>query len=256
MSKTSGQDDEEQLAEGTLISHLIELRARIFKALLAIAIVFLCLVPFTQEIFLFLSQPVREQLPEGATLIATGVASPFLVPFKATFYVAVFAAMPVVLYQIWRFVAPGLYSSERRFAVPLLISSIVLFYMGVAFAYLLVMKLAFGFFVSVTPEGVAATPDIALYLSFALGVLLAFGVAFEVPIATFILVASRLVNLEDLRKARPYVFLGSFVAGMLLTPPEPLSQTLLAVPMYLLFESGLLLSRFLLPERHVEAEEV
>lgn len=256
MNERPDEVGEEKLAEGTLISHLIDLRARVFKAVLAILAVFVCLLPFTQDVFLFLSQPVREQLPEGSTLIATGVAAPFLVPFKATFYAAVFIAMPFVLYQMWRFIAPGLYRHEKRFAVPLLISSIVLFYLGVAFAYVLVMKLAFGFFVSVTPEGIAATPDISLYLSFALGLLLAFGVAFQVPVATFIIVAIGLVSREDLGRARPYVFLGAFVAGAFLSPPEPLSQVLLAVPMYLLYEFGLVLSRLLLPARHVEAEQV
>lgn len=248
------EDDEEKLSEGTLISHLLELRQRILKALISIAVVFVCLLPFRSEIFTVLSRPVREQLSEGASLIATGVASPFLIPLKATLYVAIFIAMPLVLHQVWQFVAPGLYRSERRLAAPLLISSILLFYLGVAFAYLLVMELAFGFFISVTPENVMATPDISLYLSFALGVILAFGIAFQVPIATFVLVWSGLVKLETLRETRSYAFLSAFVIGMFLTPAEPLSQILMAVPMYLLYECGLFLCRIFLPEQRIEVE--
>ena len=255
MSEASNQEDDEQLAEGTLISHLLELRQRILKALLSILVVFLCLAPFAEEVFTFVSRPLRERLPEGATLIATGVASPFMVPFKATMFVALFLAMPFVLYQVWQFVAPALYRSEKRFVIPLLVSSIVLFYMGVAFAYFLVIELAFGFFVSVTPEHVVNMPDIGLYLSFVLTIFFAFGVAFEVPIATFVLVWSRLVTLEALRAARPYVLVGAFVVGMFLSPPEVITMVSLAVPMYLLFECGLLISRVLLPERPVECEE-
>lgn len=199
---------------------------------------------------------MRERLPEGATLIATGVASPFLVPFKATMFVALFLAMPFVLYQAWQFVRPGLYRSEKRFVVPLLVASIVLFYLGVAFAYFLVIELAFGFFVSATPENVANMPDISLYLSFVLTIFFAFGVAFQVPIATFVLVWSRLVTLDALRAARSYVFVGAFVAGMVLTPPEVISMVSLAIPMYLLYECGLFLSHVLLPKRDVECEEI
>jgi sec-independent protein translocase protein TatC len=192
---------------------------------------------------------VRVRLPEGATLIAIEVASRFLVPFNATFYAAVFIAMPFVLYQVWMFIEPGLYRSEKRIGVPLMASSILLFYAGVAFAYLLVIKLAFGFFISATPEGVTNAPDIGRYLSFVLSLFLAFGVAFQVPIVTFVLAWSSLVKLETLRAVRPYVFLGAFVVGMLLTPQDPLSQSFLAVPIYILYEGGLLLSRILLPEQ-------
>jgi sec-independent protein translocase protein TatC len=247
------ESPEEELAEGTLVSHLVELRQRLLKAVFVVLAVFLALVPFAQQVFIFLSHPVRERLPEGTTLIAVEVASPFLVPFKATFYAAVFIAMPFILYQAWRFVEPALYRSERRFAVPLVFSSILLFYAGVAFAYLLVIKLAFGFFISATPEGVTNAPDIGRYLSFVLNLFLAFGVAFQVPIATFVLAWSGLAQLETLRAVRSYVFLGAFVVGMLLTPSDPLSQTFLAIPIYLLYECGLLLSRFLLPERFEKA---
>lgn len=251
----SDEDEHEELAEGTLISHLVELRQRLMRSVLAIVVVFIILAPFVQEVFQFVSVPLREQLPEGNELIATRPAAPFLTPFKTTLFVAVFIAMPVVLYQIWGFVAPGLYRREKRFAVPLLASSIVLFYAGVAFAYSVVFPLMFSFFAAATPEGVAMMTDIDEYLSFILTILFAFGLAFEVPIATVILVWSRLVSIEKLGKARPYVFLGAFVVGMFLTPPDMISQTLLAVPIYLLYESGLLLSRFLIHEKEKQKED-
>lgn len=240
-------ESEERLAEGTLISHLVELRARILKALLGVLVVFLCLAPFSEQVFTLLSNPLAERLPEGSTMIATGVAAPFFVPFKATIYAALFLAMPFVLYQAWQFAAPALYRHEKRITVPLLVSSVALFYTGVAFAYFLVIELTFGFFVSMTPENVAATPDIGLYLTFVLNVFLAFGAAFEVPVVTFVLVWTGIVSRKTLRGVRPYVFLGAFVVGMLLTPQDVFSQSLLAIPMYLLYEAGLLLARILLP---------
>ena len=251
----AAESEEEQLAEGTLLSHLVELRQRMVRAVLAVLAVFICLVPFAQQIFTWVSTPLTDVLPEGSTMIVTGIASPFLTPFKTTLFVALFVAMPMVLYQIWRFVAPGLYRREKRFAVPLLVSSIVLFYCGVAFAYFVVFRLAFAFFVSVTPESVANMPEINAYLSFILTIFFAFGVAFEVPIATFMLVWSRLVSIKALARARAYVFLGAFVIGMFLTPPDIISQTLLAVPIYLLYESGLVLCRVLLPDVVRESKE-
>jgi sec-independent protein translocase protein TatC len=247
-----GADDAEKLAEGTLISHLVELRSRMMWAMLAIVIVFAVLVPFSQRIFEFVSQPIRDALPEGSAMIVTGMATPFLTPFKTTLFAATFLAMPVVLYQVWAFVAPGLYRREKRFAVPLVVSSILLFYAGVAFAYFVVFKLVFTFFISVTPEGVQNAPDIDQYLSFILRLFFAFGLAFEVPIATFMLVWSRLVSIQSLGKARPYVFLGAFVVGMFLTPPDVFSQTLLAIPIYILYESGLILCRIMLREQIAE----
>ncbi|MDX1561777.1 MAG: twin-arginine translocase subunit TatC [Gammaproteobacteria bacterium] len=247
------EDEKEELAEGTLISHLVELRQRLVRAVLAIFVIFIVLVPFSQEIFEFVSRPLQDALPENSSFIVTGVATPFLTPFKTTLFVALFAAMPVVLYQAWQFVAPGLYRRERRFAVPLVVSSILLFYAGVAFAYFVVFKLVFGFFVGVTPENVVNSPDIDQYLGFVLRLFFAFGLAFEVPIATFMLVWSRLVSIETLGKARAYVFLGAFIVGMFLTPPDVFSQTLLAIPIYLLYESGLILARLLLRERLAEA---
>ena len=235
-------DEEEQLAEGTLLSHLVELRTRLVRASAAVLVVFLALVAFSEDIFAIVATPLINQLP-GEEMIATGVASPFLTPFKLTLFVALFLAMPVVLYQLWAFIAPGLYRREKRFAIPLVGSSIVLFYLGIAFAYFVVFPLMFGFFASMTPEGVRMMTDISEYLDFILTIFLAFGIAFEVPIATVLLVASGLTTPKTLGQARPYVFLGAFVGGMLLTPPDAVSQTLLAVPVYLLFESGILLSK-------------
>jgi sec-independent protein translocase protein TatC len=244
-------DPEEELAEGTLMSHLLELRSRVMKAVIAVVVVFACLTPWMNRVFEIVSQPLREALPEGSEMIVTDVAAPFLTPFKTTFFVALFIAMPVVLWQVWQFVAPGLYKREKRFAIPLMASSVVLFYLGIAFAYFIVFRIMFAFFASVTPGGVEMTPDISAYLSFVLGIFLAFGLAFEVPIATVMLIWSGLVSAAALKKARPYVFLGAFVVGMVLTPPDVFSQTLLAVPMYLLYEAGLVMARVLLPEKAV-----
>jgi sec-independent protein translocase protein TatC len=239
-----------------LISHLVELRSRLVKAALAVAAVFVCLVPFSTEIFTIIATPMLDVLPEGR-MISTQPASPFLIPFKTTMFAALLVAMPVVLYQIWRFVAPGLYLNEKRFAVPLLVSSIVLFYAGVAFAYFVVFRLAFAFFAGFASDllGVEMMPDIREYLSFVLTISFAFGLAFEVPIATVILIWSGLVSIQTLGKARPYIFLGAFVIGMFLTPPDIISQTLLALPMYLLYEGGLIMARVTLPEKTRAVEE-
>ena len=245
MTPPETPDEGEQLAEGTLLSHLVELRTRLIRAAAAVLVIFIALVPFAERVFTLIATPLMERLPEGATMIATQVASPFLTPFKMCLFVAVFLAMPVVLYQAWQFVAPGLYRKEKRFAFPLLFASIVLFYAGVSFAYFVVFPLMFSFFAAVSPEGVTMMTDIASYLDFILTIFFAFGVAFEVPIVTVMLVWSGLVSTQTLKKARPFVFLGAFVAGMLLTPPDAISQTLLAVPVYLLYESGLILARFL-----------
>ena len=243
------EPEQEQLAEGTLMSHLLELRSRLMKAVLAVVVVFLCLVPFTQRVFEAVSAPLIAVLPEGSEMIATDVASPFLTPFKTAFFVAIFIAMPVVLFQVWQFVAPGLYKHEKRFALPLIVSSILLFYTGIAFAYFVVFRIMFSFFAQVIPGGVQMTPDISAYLSFVLGIFLAFGLAFEVPIATVMLIWSGLVSIKTLKSIRPYMFLGAFVVGMLLTPPDVFSQTLLAIPMYLLYEGGLIMARIMLPEK-------
>jgi sec-independent protein translocase protein TatC len=250
-----GPGEEEALAEGSLISHLVELRNRLLKAAVAILVLFICLVPFSETIFTLIATPLMDKLPEGATMIATEVASPFLTPFKTTLFAGLFLAMPVVLTQIWHFVAPGLYRKEKRFALPLILSSIVLFYVGVSFAYFVVFPLMFGFFAAVAPEGVTMMTDISSYLDFILTLFFAFGLAFEVPIATVMLVWSGLVPVETLARARVYVFLGAFVMGMLLTPPDVISQTLLAVPVYLLYESGLLMARLFGPSDEGEDED-
>ena len=241
--------EEEVLEEASLVSHLVELRSRLIKACVAIMICFACLFPFSEQIFTLVAQPLIDQLPEGSTMIATQVASPFLTPFKTTLWVAVFAAMPVVIYQVWAFVAPGLYRKEKRFAIPLVISSIFLFYAGVAFAYGVVFPLMFAFFNAVAPEGVTVMTDINNYLDFVLVIFFAFGLAFEVPIATVMLCWSGLTTPDQLGSSRAYVLLGAFVAGMLLTPPDIISQTLLAVPIYLLYEAGIIMSRVMLPPR-------
>ena len=239
---------EESLAEGTLLSHLVELRGRLLKVAAAVVAVFVVLLPFARQIFALVSEPLRAVLP-GNQMIATAVASPLLTPFKLTFFVALFIAMPVVLYQTWAFVAPGLYKREKRFAMPLLASSIVLFYAGVAFAYFVVFPLMFGFFTAVAPEGVEVMTDIAAFLDFVSTIVLAFGIAFEVPVATVLIVWTGLTTPAKLAKARPYVFLVAFIVGMFLTPPDVISQTLLAVPVYLLYELGILMSRFFVPNR-------
>ena len=250
---TAKQGDEEDLAEDTLLSHLVELRSRLLKVAAAIVLIFVLFLPFVYDIFEFVSAPIRSALP-GNEMIATGVTSPVFTPFKLTFYAALFIAMPVVLYQTWAFVAPGLYLKEKRFAFPLLVSSIVLFYMGIAFAYFVVFPLIFGFITSVPLEGVSVQTDISDYLDFITALFFAFGLAFEVPIATVLAVWTGLTTPDKLAKARPYVFLLAFVVGMLLTPPDVISQTLLAVPVYLLFEVGILMARFFARSKEREEE--
>jgi len=243
-------DEPEELEEATLISHLVELRSRLLWASSSVFVVFVCLVPFAQRIFTTVADPLMQQLPEGSTMIATQVASPFLTPFKTTLFVALFFAMPFVIYHVWAFVAPGLYKREKRFGIPLVLSSIVLFYCGIAFAYLVVFPLMFAFFTGVAPEGVAVMTDINSYLDFVLTIFFAFGIAFEVPIATVMLISTGLTTIESLKRKRAYVFLGAFVIGMFLTPPDIISQTLLALPIYLLYEAGIFMSRFMLPSKN------
>ena len=252
--KDDKAEDAEDLDEGTLLSHLVELRSRLLKLSAAIVVIFVGLLPFSAEIFSLVSEPLRAVLP-GNAMIATAPASPLLTPFKLTFYTALFAAMPVVLYQVWAFVAPGLYKKEQRFAIPLLASSILLFYLGIAFAYFVVFPLIFGFFTAVAPEGVEVQTDISQFLDFITTIVFAFGIAFEVPIATVLIVWTGFTTPKKLGKARPYVFLGAFVLGMFLTPPDIISQTLLAVPVYLLYELGILMSRFFTSRDEDEDEE-
>lgn len=252
---TDTESTEEDLAEGTLLSHLVELRDRLLKIVGTTILFFIVLLPWSADIFSIASRPLMEVLP-GGQMIATEVASPLITPFKLTFFVALFIAMPVVLYQVWAFIAPGLYKKEKHFAMPLLASSIVLFYLGVAFAYYLVFPLIFGFFTGVAPENVEVQTDISKYLDFITTIIFAFGLAFEVPIATVLVVWTGLTSPKKLSKARPYVFLGAFIVGMFLTPPDVISQTLLAVPVYLLFELGIVMSRiFAIREEEPDDEE-
>jgi len=224
------------------VTHLIELRSRLLKGLCAILITFLCLFYFANDIYSLIAAPLIEQLSPGSTMIATEVASPFMAPFKLTLFTAIFISMPYLLAQLWGFIAPGLYQQEQRLARPLLISSILLFYAGTAFAYFLVFPLIFGFFNAVTPEGVAVMTDISHYLDFVLKLFFAFGLAFEVPVATVLLIWSGFASVETLKRNRPYVIVAAFVMGMLLTPPDVISQVLLALPIWLLFEAGLFFS--------------
>ncbi len=252
--ETKTSDEPEALEETTLLSHLVELRSRLLKIAAAVVLVFVVLIPWSRDIFALVSEPLRDVLP-GNTMIATAVASPLLTPFKLTFFVALFIAMPIVLYQVWAFVAPGLYIKEKRFAIPLLASSIVLFYLGIAFAYFLVFPLMFTFFTAVAPEGVEVQTDITLFLDFITTIVFAFGLAFEVPIATVLIVWTGLTTPAKLGKARPYVFLGAFIVGMFLTPPDIISQTLLAVPVYLLYELGIMMARIFVSKKEDSGEE-
>ncbi len=235
--------------EQPFLSHLLELRDRLLRAVLVVLVVFLALFPFGNDIYVFIADPLMKVLPEGTSMIATKVASPFLTPFKLSLIAAIFLSMPYLLYQLWGFVAPGLYQHEKRMALPLLASSVALFYLGAAFAYFVVFPLVFKFFTSVTPEGVAVMTDISEYLDFVLTLFFAFGLAFEIPIATIILVWMGMTSPEKLAAKRPYVIVGAFVIGMLLTPPDVISQTLLALPMWVLFELGVAFSRFFVRER-------
>lgn len=244
-------ETKKETATESFMSHLIEMRDRIMRMLLAVLLIFLSLFYWANEIYTYLAEPLTQHLPEGSTMIAIDVASPFLTPFKLVLMLSIFLAMPVVLYQLWAFVAPGLYKNEKRLAVPLLISSVFLFYLGIAFAYYVVFPLIFGFFTSIGPDSVVISTDIGRYLDFVLAIFFGFGLAFEVPIATIIIIALGLSTPEKLAKKRPYVIVGAFVVGMLLTPPDIISQLLLAIPMWLLFECGLLAAKYLLPQKYI-----
>ena len=242
-------------AEMTLVEHLTELRNRLLRVVISIGVVFVACVPFADQLYTLLALPLIERLPEGSTMIATEVASPFLTPFKLAFVAAVALTIPVALHQAWSFIAPGLYLKERRLALPLLVSSIVLFFVGMAFAYYLVFPLMFGFFIGSAPEGVTVATDIGRYLDFCIKLFFAFGIAFEVPVATFLIVSAGLTTVEELRKKRAYVVLAAFVLGMLLTPPDMISQTLLALPMWVLFELGLVMCRLYVKSEREAGEE-
>ena len=227
-----------------LVTHLAELRDKLLRSLLAVLIVFIGLFPFANEIYAFVSRPLRALLPEGATMIATEVASPFLTPFKLTLVAAIFLAIPYILYQAWSFIAPGMYRHEKRLAIPLLVSSVLLFYLGAAFAYYVVFPLIFAFFTSVGPEDITIMTDINRYLDFVLKLFFAFGLAFEIPIAAVLMIWAGITTPESLARKRPYIIVGCFVLGMLLTPPDIISQSLLAIPMWILFEFGVFFGRF------------
>lgn len=244
-----------EVGSGSLMSHLVELRDRVLRMVIAILAIFLCLFYWANDIYTYLAVPLTSHMPEGSTMIAIDVASPFLTPFKLVLMLSIFLAMPVILYQFWAFVAPGLYKTEKRIAGPLLISSILLFYAGIAFAFYVVFPLVFGFFTSVGPEMISISTDIGRYLDFVLSLFFGFGLAFEVPIATIILVAVGITTPKKLGQMRPYVIVGAFVIGMLLTPPDIISQVLLAVPMWILFEAGLIASAIMFKDRNMDSTD-
>lgn len=251
MKRTSVENAEEQ----TFISHLVELRDRILRVVLCVLLVFLGLAAYANEIYSFLAGPLLAHMPKNSTMIAIDVASPFFTPFKLAFLVAIFASIPVILYQFWAFVAPGLYKHEQRLVFPLLLASTLLFYIGVAFAYFVVFPIIFAFLTAAAPEGVSVMTDIAKYLDFVLALFFAFGICFEVPIFTIVLVWTGVTTPADLAEKRPYVIVGVFVIAMFLTPPDAISQTLLAVPMWMLFELGLLFSKLFVPKTDRVDEE-
>ncbi len=254
---TGGQAQAPGQSQGemTFVEHLVELRNRLLRVVLAVLCFLVVLFPFANDLYALLAEPLLRHLPEGTSMIATQVASPFLTPFKLSIVLSIFLAMPVVLYQVWSFVAPGLYKHERRLIFPLLITSSVLFYLGMAFAYFVVFPLMFAFFQAVAPEGVAIMTDITAYLDFVLKIFFAFGIAFEVPIATILLVWTGFTTPAALVSKRPYIIVGAFVLGMMLTPPDIISQTLLALPVWLLFELGVIFSKFYAGKRIRNADE-
>jgi sec-independent protein translocase protein TatC len=231
----------------TFISHLIELRTRLVRSIIAVVAILLCLVPWAKDIYAVLAAPLLRALPKGATMIATDVTGTFFVPLKVTLMAAFLLALPYVLWQVWAFVAPGLYQHEKRLAFPVIVSSFLFFLVGMAFAYFLVFPIAFGFFAAYAPQGVTMMTDIEKYLSFVLTMFVAFGVTFEVPVIVIVLVRMRMVTLAKLRSIRAYVIVGAFVVGAIFTPPDVVSQLLLAVPMWLLYELGMLMARFVVP---------
>jgi sec-independent protein translocase protein TatC len=248
---TASAEDEKEL---TLIDHLVELRDRILKCVVAIVVFFLAIFYWANDIYIFVAGPVLAALPEGSNMIAIDPTAPFFAPFKLAFYVSFLLAAPYILYQMWSFIAPGLYKNEKTVAIPLFISSVVLFYGGIAFARFILFGIAFRFFISVAPEGIQVAPDISSFLSFALTIFLAFGVAFEIPIAVFLCIWAGLAEPDSLAEKRPYVVVGCFVVAMMLTPPDPFTQSMLALPMWALFEVGIIAGR-LIQKRQAEEED-
>ncbi|MCK5334696.1 MAG: twin-arginine translocase subunit TatC [Gammaproteobacteria bacterium] len=255
MTDNSISPENNQEPEKGFMSHLLELRDRMMRMVLVVLVFFIALFGFSEQIFTFVAQPLLSLMPEGTSMIATGVASPFLVPFKLVLMVSVFLSVPYLLYEIWAFIAPGLYKNEKTMAVPLLISSIILFYCGVAFAYFVLFPLLFSFLIAIAPEGVVMMTDIGQYLDFILAIFFAFGIAFEVPIAVFLLIMIGATTPDALAEKRPYIVVGAFVIGMFLTPPDIISQTILALPMLILFEAGLFISRIVLKRRAERQDE-
>ena len=249
MTNSTAPDD----SESGFISHLIELRNRLLYIVAGIALVMLILLPFASELYTHLATPLLNNLPAGTTMIAIDVAAPFLIPFKFVLLLAVFITVPYSLFHVWSFVAPGLYLREKKLVVPLLISSTILFYLGVAFAYFIVFPLVFAFLINMAPEDIAVMTDITRYLDFVVALFLAFGLAFEIPIATVLLVASGVTSPDALASKRAYVIVTVFIVGMLLTPPDVVSQILLAIPMWILYESGIITSRLMLRRKTVDA---
>lgn len=231
-------------AEESFLSHLIELRDRLIRALIAVGVVFVVLMPWAADIYDILAFPMIRTLPQGATMIATGVITPFFIPVKVTLLVALLVALPYVLYQGWAFVAPGLYAHEKRFGLPLVLASTALFVLGMAFCYFFVFRTVFSFIASFAPKSITPAPDIEQYLNFVLTLFLAFGLAFQVPVVVIVLARFGIVSLQKMKEARPYVIVGAFVVGAIFTPPDVISQILLAVPLWLLYELGLVLGRF------------
>ncbi|HSQ04765.1 MAG TPA: twin-arginine translocase subunit TatC [Burkholderiales bacterium] len=242
------------MSEDTFISHLMELRDRLLRSLIAIAVVFLCLFPWASDLYDLLAAPMMRALPEGAHMIATGVVTPFLIPVKVAMLVAFIIALPYVLYQAWAFVAPGLYAHEKRLVLPLVVASTVLFIVGVAFCYFFVFGVVFSFVNRIAPKSISVAPDIENYLNFVITMFLAFGVTFEVPIAVIVLVRMGVVTIEQLKHSRPYFIVGAFIIAAVVTPPDVLSQVLLAVPLCLLYESGIFVSRFVTRPTQAQGE--
>lgn len=248
-------DVKPELSAAPLISHLMELRNRLLHAVIAVVVIFCGLVYFANDIYHFVAEPLTSRLPAGTTMIATDVATPFFTPIKLTMVLSIFVAMPYLLYQAWGFIAPGLYQHEKKLVAPLVFFSALLFYGGIAFAYYAVFPLAFQFFTSAAPEGVTIATDISSYLDFVLKLFFAFGLAFEIPIVTLVLCWTGATTPEQLKAKRPYIVVAAFVIGMLLTPPDVISQTMLAIPMLLLFELGLLFARFYVKKPELEQDE-
>lgn len=246
--------ESEPLLEGTLISHLLELRTRLMRAFIAVIVVFVPCAYFSNQLFEWLSHPLLQQLPAHSSLISTSITAPFTTPIKLAFVAALFVAMPYVLFELWAFIAPGLYRHEKNFAMPLLFSAVLLFYVGAAFAYYIVFPLIFSFFVNTIPHGVQMMADISIYMDFVVKLLFSFGIAFEVPVAVVLLVIMGIVPLEKLTRIRGYVLIIVFIVAAMITPPDAISQTVMAVPMYLLYEGGILFARLATRSRSKRAD--